>query len=398
MKSPGFDVAIIGAGPAGAAAAYFLASQGLRVAILDKSDFPRDKTCGDGLTLRALSVLRAMEVLEQVEKGAFPCSGVTIRNSDQHVFRLNFSHPDKSPQHLLILPRITLDEILLQHAVQAGAEFFPQAKVVNIIDENDDGLVLAIENKPPLQSKLAVLATGANLALLHKTGLLNKTPPINRAARAYFENVEDLDDTITLFFDGVQRPGYGWVFPTSPNSANIGCGVFFDSRKPQTTHLKSLVGSSPYIKRILRNARQVGPIKGYILRTDFSTSLSGRGRVIVTGEAVGLVNPITGEGIDYALESAQLTARAILSELNHGLEPTRIQKKYRIALRRKFQNLFFFSRLVQRVYLRDGILDRALFRVEQKPHLQNLVINACFGTANPMSAFTPRTLWDLLVP
>ncbi len=398
MNSPQFDVAVIGAGPAGSAAAYFLASGGLRVVILDKSDFPRDKTCGDGLTLRALSVLRAMEVLEQVEKQAFPCFGVTIRNSDQHLFRLNFSHPDKSPQYLLILPRLTLDEILLQHAVKAGAEFFPHAKVVNILDEKGSDLVLDIENKPPLNSKFAVLATGANIALLHKTGLLKKMPPINLAARAYFDNVEDLDDTITLFFDGVQRPGYGWVFPTSPNSANIGCGAFFDSHKPQTTHLKNLVESNPYIRRILRNAHQVGSIKGYILRTDFSTSLSGQGRIIVTGEAVGLVNPITGEGIDYALESAQLTARAILSELNNGLDPTRIQKNYRIALRKKFQNLFFFSRLVQRIYLRDGILDRALIRVEQKPHLQKLVINACFGTANPMSAFTPRTIWDLLVP
>ncbi len=398
MSSPQFDVAVVGAGPAGSAAAYFLASGGLRVAVLDKSNFPRDKTCGDGLTLRALSVLRAMGILQQVEKQAFPCSGVTIRNSDQHGFRLDFSNPDESPQHLLILPRLTLDEILLQHAVNAGAEFFPHAKVVDVIDEKGSDLVLGIEKKPPLKSRLAVLATGANIALLQKTGLLKRTPPINRAARAYFENVEDLDDTITLFFDGVQRPGYGWVFPTSPNSANIGCGVFFDSHKPQTTHLKHLLESNPYIRRILRNAHQAGSIKGYILRTDFSMSLSGTGRILVTGEAVGLVNPITGEGIDYALESAQLAGRAILSGLNHGLDPTRIQKNYRIVLRKKFQNLFFFSRLVQRVYLRDGILDRALIRVEQKPHLQNLIIHACFGTANPMSAFTPRTIWDLLVP
>lgn len=398
MAPAQFDVAVIGAGPAGSAAAYFLARRGLRVALLDKSDFPRDKTCGDGLTLRALSVLHSMEVLAQVKGQAFHCSGVTIRNSDELVYRLDFSQPDTSPQHLLILPRLILDELLLQHAVKAGAVFIPHAKVVNITDEVDSSLVLQVENKPSLKSKLAVIATGANIALLRKLGLLISTPPVNIAARAYFENVEDLDDTIILFFDGIRRPGYGWVFPTTANSANIGCGVFFNGHKPQTTQLQDLVMSNPHLKRILRNAHQVGPIKGHPLRTDFSSALSGAGRILVTGEAVGLVNPITGEGIDYALESAQLASEAILSKQNNALDPSTIQRKYRTSLHRKFHALFFFSHLIQRVYLRDGILDKALIRIRQKHHLQQLVINACFGTADPISAFTPRTLWELLTP
>lgn len=397
MNSSQFDVVVIGAGPAGSATAYFLARGGLRVALLDKSDFPRDKTCGDGLTLRAQSVLRSMEVLDEVEEQAFPCYGVMVRNSDEHVFRLNFSSPDASLQRLMILPRLILDELLLQHAIKAGAEFIPFAKVVNIIEDRGD-LVIDIGNKSPCKSKLAVVCTGANTSLLRKIGLLKKTPTINLAARAYFDNVEDLDDTITLFFDGVQRPGYGWVFPTSAKSANIGCGVFFDSGRPQTVHLQNLVESNPFIRRILRNAHQVGSLKGYPLNTNFSSSHSGTGRILVAGEAVGLVNPITGEGIDYALESAQLAAIAILGELSNGFDPTRIQKNYRISLRRQFQNLFIFSRLVQRVYLRDGILDRSLIRIGQKPHLQELIINACFGVADPISAFTPHTIWDLLVP
>src|SRR5574342_356024 len=115
-----FDVAVIGAGPAGSAAAYFLARGGLRVALLDKSDFPRDKTCGDGLTPRALRILDAMGVLSKVEQQAFRCSGVTLRNSDEITYRLELSQPDASFQYVLVLPRFSLDDILREHAIAAG--------------------------------------------------------------------------------------------------------------------------------------------------------------------------------------------------------------------------------------------------------------------------------------
>jgi geranylgeranyl reductase family protein len=401
MTAAHFDVAVIGAGPAGSATAYFLARGGLRVALLDKSDFPRDKACGDGLTPRALKILDAMGVLQQVEQYAFRCSGITLRDSDEITYRLELTQPGAALQHILVLPRFTLDELLRQHAVEAGAVFFPHTKVENIRHLMDGSVRLWAEGRQAVECELAVIATGANTGLLRKTGLLKHSPRPNLAARAYFENVEGLDDTILLFFDGIQRPGYGWVFPTAPNKANIGCGVFFDSRTPQPTHLRHLIESHPYLQRILRNARLVGPIKGYPLRTDFSRSLSGAGRILVVGESVGLVNPITGEGIDYALESAQLAANAILNGQHNqqqGLYPLTIQRNYRTALNRKFSLLFVFAHLTQRVYLRDGVIDRALRRVQHRPHLQKLIVDACYGSTNPLSAFAPRTLWDVLMP
>lgn len=398
MTSIQYDVAVVGAGPAGSTAAYFLARGGLRVALLDKSDFPRDKTCGDGLTLRALAVLDRMGILSQVEAHAFRCVGVTVRNSDEISYRLEFSPSSSSMNQLLILPRIDLDDILLRHAVEAGAEFFARAKVEDIVESSGGSLRLGFGDGRSLEASLAVMATGANTALLRKTGLLKRLPPVNLAARAYFENVEGLDDSILLFFDGIQRPGYGWVFPTSANSANVGCGAFFESGTPQTTTLRNLIETHPHLGRILKHAHQVGPIKGHPLRTDYSSALSGTRRVLVVGEAIGLVNPITGEGIDYAVESAELAAGAVLGASNSDPDPRLIQRKYRTALDRKFRFLFAFSRLIQHVYLRDGILDKALIRIGKKPHLQRLVLDACYGQANPVSAFSPRTVWDLLMP
>ena len=398
MSHPPYDVAVIGAGPAGSAAAYFLARGGLRVALLDKFDFPRDKTCGDALTPRALDVLDSMDELPQVEEYAYPCVALTLRNSDEVTYRIELSGPKDPPRRILILPRFRLDDILRQHAVEAGAQFIPHAKVENITYTENGHVRLWVEGSQPLDCALAVIATGANTALLRKVGLLNHVPPPNLAARAYFENVEGLDNTVVLFFDGVEHPGYGWVFPTAPGAANIGCGVFFESRMPQPTHLQNLIQHHPYLQRILRNARQVGPIKGYPLRTDFSRSITGKDRILVTGEAIGLVNPITGEGIDYALESAQLAADAILNGWYSGFDSTVIQSNYRAALGRKFSLPFTLGHLTQRMGFRDGIADKVLSRIQHRPYLHRVVINACFGLANPISVFTPRTLWEILRP
>src|SRR5574341_2046108 len=397
MSARSYDVAVIGAGPAGSTAAYYLARGGLRVALLDKFDFPRDKTCGDGLTPRALSVLGSMGVMPQVEQDAYPCAALTIRNSDEVTYRIELSGPNDPPRRILILPRFRLDDVLRQHAVRAGVEFIPHAKVEDTAYENNH-VHLWVEGSQTFESKLAVIATGANTGLLRKAGLLKHLPPANLAARAYFENVEGLDDTIVLFFDGVEHPGYGWVFPTAPGAANIGCGVFFDSHTPQPTHLRHLIQCHPYLQRILRNARQVGPIKGHPLRTDFSRSISGKDRILVTGEAIGLVNPITGEGIDYALESAQLAAEAILNGCQDKLGSAAIQKNYRAALDRKFSFPFALGHLAQRLGFRDGITDKVLRRIQHRPHLHRVVVNACFGLADPISAFAPRTLWEILRP
>jgi flavin-dependent dehydrogenase len=257
---------------------------------------------------------------------------------------------------------------------------------------------LLIQDGRSLDCTFAVIATGANTGLLRKTGLLKGSPPPNLAARAYFENVEGLDDTIMLFFDGVERPGYGWVFPTGPNTANVGCGVFFDSGTPQTTHLRHLIQSHPHLKRILRNARQVGPIKGHPLRTDFSRFLSGKERILLAGEAIGLVHPITGEGIDYALESGRLAAQAILEGWQRGSSPAAIQRKYRAALGKNFSFLFGLALFLQRVFFRDGFVDKTLGRIQRRPYLHRALVEFCFDRINPITVFTPRTLWGVFKP
>src|SRR5574341_2277165 len=216
MAEPEYDIAIVGAGPAGSAAAYFLAKAGLNVALLDKADFPRDKTCGDGLTPRALKVLDAMGALHKVEQQAFRCNGIGLRYSDSVTYKLELNHLADLPQYILVQPRLSLDDLLRRHAVEAGAHFVPNAKVEPISRAADGAAHVHLEGREPLQCMISIVATGASTRLLKDLGLLKNAPPPNLAARCYFENVEGLEDAIVMFFDGIELPGYGWVFPTSP--------------------------------------------------------------------------------------------------------------------------------------------------------------------------------------
>lgn len=397
MTGRNYDVIIVGAGPAGSAAAYYLAKGGLNVALLDKSGFPRDKTCGDGLTPRAVKALEELNALDKVAGRAYRCNSITLRHSDAVEYKLSLSSLAGLPEHVLVLPRLVLDDLLRQHATEAGARFLPDSKV-NTVTRASNGLAeVHIEGREPLRCALPIIATGANAKLLMDLGLLSGRPHVNLAARCYFENVEGLDDSVMLFFDGVRLPGYGWVFPTSPTSANIGCGVFIDDAMPQATQLRSLIETHPHLQRILRNAKQVGPIKGYPLRTDFSPSHSGSDWILVVGEAVGLVNPITGEGIDYALESAHLAAETILEQWKGAATPS-IQRKYRAALAKKYRYQLALNHLAQRVYFRGKMLDALLTRTHKSDYLKRAIVDACFGSADPMVIFSPKTLWEVFGP
>ena len=267
-----------------------------------------------------------------------------------------------------------------------------------------------------IRARLVVLATGAESQLLRACGLLDKKPPIEHAARAYFEGVHGLTDRAVLFFDGVDLPGYGWIFPTSPTSANIGCGVFVpqgagaeDSPRalPQLQRLEQLLATHPLLKPMLAHARQTGPIRAYPLRTDFRPELAGRDRLLVIGEAAGLVNPVTGEGIDYALESAEFLAAAVAAHWTgqraqqpDGVLDTaqarRITEDYRARLSRRFTRRFALYRAIQRHGLSPANASMLLTQLAQAPALQRLMVDALFGRIKLAQMLRPATLWQIL--
>ncbi len=289
--------------------------KGFNVLLLDKFNFPRDKTCGDGLTPRALSILDDMGILNAVEQVGHRLDKVEFVAPKGHAAVAAIPKKEQSCDYLLVAPRLVLDNIILERALASGAKFRSPVRVTGVAQE-ESGMVITGEqgNKAlSFRTRMVILAVGANTKLLLRMGLLKKMPQMTLCARTYYDGITSVIDAIQCRLDGVPLPGYGWVFPVSDTSANVGIGMFpaglAKRWMPKTAHAAfDAFVQSPALQRLLAGAQRTGPIKGYPLRVDFARSPTFGERTILVGEAAGLVNPVTGEGIDYALESGKMAA------------------------------------------------------------------------------------------
>ena len=209
-----YDVAVVGAGPGGSAAAYYLARSGLDVLLLDKFSFPRDKTCGDALTPRALRVLDEMGLLDELLRVGHRLNEIALIAPKGHSVVAPVPRKDGKTDYVLIVPRLILDHIILQRSVSSGVHFESPVRV-NGIEQDVKGLVVRGEYRGravSYKARMAIVATGANIKLLLQMGLLKKPPLMMLCARAYFEGMKNVNDVVQCHFDGVPLPS---SFPDS---------------------------------------------------------------------------------------------------------------------------------------------------------------------------------------
>ena len=376
------DVVVVGAGPGGSATAHLLSARGLDVLLLDRAEFPRDKTCGDGLTPRALRVLEAMDLLDNV-RGL----GCAIRAYE--VVAPNgraTTAPIRGAHQALVVARLTLDHLIVQRAIKSGAQFLSGANVSGV-EATDSGVRIVVGDGRTFLARVGVIATGAATGVLKRSGILKTQPRAMLAARAYYEDLpRPLESTFQLRFDNVPSPGYGWVFPTGvgENSANVGVG-FFPRRGSGTA-----VQAFTRFTRVVDGARQVGPVKGYPIRVDFLRAPTFATNTLLVGEAAGLVNPLTGEGIDYALESAQIAATHVVRGLTSGVHQAWLSE-YDRQLRERFEKIFRFSEWIRDWYCKPTVLNLLVPLANRRPELRQLLANIVLGEREPRG-YGPATM------
>jgi geranylgeranyl reductase family protein len=397
------EVLIVGAGPAGSALAALLTSAGREVLLIDRATFPRDKTCGDGLTPSAVACLERLGVLAEIEAaGAQRILGARLFPAEGAAWTMTFSDHDFGlPPYGLALPRYGLDHILLQNAVTRGASFLPGFHAVSPLFDVEGGRVAGISGEvdgryAEAHGRLTVLAVGANVGLLRAFGVLEKMPLGINAIRGYFDGIADLGAHFEFYFERELAPGYAWVFPLAYGRANIGLGVLERGPKKEHANLRRLLEDFVGRSARLRHAIPMAAPKGFPIRIDFPRCRPIGDGYMLVGEALGLVNPVTGEGIGMALESAELAARIIEDSLKAGDVSERGLEAYERELNARYGNFFRGMNALLRLGVRPRAISILVRQAQEQPRLAELIAGINLGVASPWEAFSPRTWWDIL--
>ena len=320
------DVLVVGAGPAGSAAALLLARGGLAVVLIDQHAFPRDKVCGDGLIPDAHHALQKLGVLEAVLAQARSSSHVACIGPRGG--RIDV------PGRLAVLPRRQLDEIVCRAAVAAGARMFAPLRFVAALEEGGAvvGARLQQGGQPrELRARWVVLASGAVPQALLATGMAQRHTPSGVALRGYVKNAAMAGRIASLevVWHRALAPGYGWIFPCRDGVFNIGVGIA-DSHAEQRggrltkreANLRQVFDDFTRVhapaRELMAGGTLLGALKGAPLRCTLEGARLSRPGLLVTGEAAGSTYSFTGEGIGKALETGMHAAEAVLGGGTEG--------------------------------------------------------------------------------
>jgi geranylgeranyl reductase family protein len=396
-----YDAIVVGAGPGGSAAAYYLAKQKRDVLLLDKSDFPRDKTCGDGLTPRALHVLDDMGILPEATAAGFRINGISLFGKRGASMRASIPGHAQYPDHLLVVPRFKLDDIVRRRALAAGAKFVSPLRVMDLQVAQDLATITGEQNGQVVtfRARVVILAIGANMGLLQQLHILDHQPQPIVAVRGYYENLQNVDDYVEAHFEEVPMPGYGWVFPISKTAANIGLGMWKEQASEQGS-LRSAMQSflnGPRLKKMTAGSKLVGVLKSYPLRIDFTSAPTFAERILLVGESAGLVSPLTGEGIDFALETGKMAAEFLETSFRNSQFDRNSLSDYDRLLRANFQSIFTFLGLLRRVYVNPMLMDRMIRLCERAPEIKQMFVNILMSQQHPRALLRPAILRQVLL-
>ncbi|QZS58128.1 geranylgeranyl reductase family protein [Rhodococcus opacus] len=329
------DVLVIGAGPAGSSAAAWAARAGRDVVLADAAVFPRDKTCGDGLTPRAVAELDHLGLGDWVRsKGTN--RGLRLSGFGQE---LELEWPGRSfPAVGSAVARTELDDRIRATAVDAGAVMVQGAKATGV--ERDGDRVTAVTLKTSdgthtIGCRTLIVADGVRSTLGKQLGReWHRDTAYGVAARAYIATDRSVDPWITSHLElrdgaGTLQSGYGWVFPLGTGEVNIGVGTLATAKRPATGALRPLLDLYTAQRRDEWNwDGELRAVASALLPMGGAVShIAGRNWAII-GDAAACVNPLNGEGIDYGLEGGRLVAEILDADDLTELWPAILRERY----------------------------------------------------------------------
>ena len=365
------DVIVVGAGPAGATAAFHLACAGVDVLLLEKTAFPREKVCGDGLTPRATKQLLGLG-LDLDAPGWIKNHGLRIVGGG-HQIAVPWPDLTEYPPYGLVRTRMDFDEILARHAEKAGARLMERTAVTGpVIDEQTDRVV-GVKAKPvddqgrrvsqpgddlEFRAPIVIAADGVSARFALALGLQKRDDrPMGVAVRTYYTSPRHDDDWLESWlelWDGKPGesnllPGYGWIFGVGDGTANVGLGMLNTTKAFRSVDYKDLLrrwlDNTPE-EWGFREQNMVGKIGSAALPMGFNRKPHYSRGVLLVGDSGGMVNPMNGEGIAYAMESGEMAAATVVQALGRpGAAREKALQAYPAALDATYGGYYTLGRV-----------------------------------------------------
>ncbi|MEO6881425.1 MAG: geranylgeranyl reductase family protein [Mycobacteriaceae bacterium] len=360
MSESGVDVLVVGSGPAGCAAALAARRAGAQVLLVDRAEFPRDKVCGDGVAAQALDVLAVLGVdVDALVAGSAPVRTLRLESPRGVVARRDTVRPG------WVVPRAVLDARLHQAALDSGVHFRRQR--VRQVRPVPGGM-----DVDGLRAAVVVAADGAESELRRALVGAPRAGTVAVAMRGYTPWHEDGEQLLRLVSQ--HFPAYAWVFPIGDGRANVGYGEVLTGAPPTRAHLLQRLGELlPGVTPTQLRAHKLPLSTGRVASPD--------GRVLLVGDAAGLINPVTGEGIYYAVLSGALAGAAAVG----GRDPGRAYRgALRSALGMHFRHTDALSALSRRPWLLEAGLTAA--RDDQRTFDEVVELGLGHGRLGPRTA------------
>jgi menaquinone-9 beta-reductase len=400
------DVIVVGAGPAGSTTAYYLAQAGLDVLLLEKSRFPREKVCGDGLTPRGVRALVAMGISVSEQDGWVRNKGLRVIGAGK---RMELPWPELSsyPGYGLVRPRTDLDQMLARRAEQAGARLSEGVTVTGPVRDDRTGRITGVmaradgeDDERAYTARVIIAADGNSSRLSVAMGLRKRDDrPLGVAVRTYYRTPRHDDDYLESWldlWDGDRLlPGYGWIFGMGDGTSNVGLGLLNTSAAFGHTDYHALLRR--WLKGMpaewgFTEENRTQPVRGAALPMGFNRTPHYYQGLLLVGDAGGMVNPFNGEGIAYAMESGEILARTIAQALARARrsETERVLAGYPRALSDTYGGYYAVGRVFVKAIGRPGLMRFATKHSMSRPALMAFALKLLANLTDPRGDASDR--------
>ena len=395
-----YDCIVVGAGPGGSTAATILSKKGKRVLLLEKEKFPRDKTCGDAISGKSLALLKELGLVDAIEKSEHSSiMGVMFSSPNGTVASISFGKSEQQMKNSGGAPpgdvpagpakigrgytcrRHVYDNLLFQNA-KKSCDVLEDMAATALVKEN--GKVAGVKAKGAdgteyeFRGKMVVGADGANSLVAREIRGAQIDPNHTCIAhRTYYSGVGGMKGYIEIHFVKSIMPGYFWIFPLENGIANVGVGMMMDDVKKHGTDLgkamENIIKNNPLFKERFANAKMISPLKAWQLPFGSKKRKVHAENVLLVGDAAGLIDPFSGEGIGNAMLSGKMAAEVAYEALVAGDTSEHFLSRYEERLWNAMWNELSTSYKMQQIGRFEPLLNFVVGKAAKSPRAREAI-------------------------